>query len=89
VTARVLGIDPGLRTTGYGVVEDDGRRLHLVEAGIIVPTPGRTLEQRLQQLHAGIEHVVSAARSDCVVREQRNTTDKNPSTAILMENARG
>ncbi|HEY5340355.1 MAG TPA: crossover junction endodeoxyribonuclease RuvC, partial [Candidatus Aquilonibacter sp.] len=51
---RILGIDPALRTTGYGVIERRGRSVGLIEAGVVAPRIDNTLEQRLAELHAAI-----------------------------------
>jgi crossover junction endodeoxyribonuclease RuvC len=85
----VLGIDPALRTTGYGVIERTAKRVRLVEAGIIAPRVTGTLEQRLRELHAGISEVIAQTSPDLVVIEELYTTYKNPSTALLMAHARG
>jgi crossover junction endodeoxyribonuclease RuvC len=85
----VLGIDPALRTTGYGVIERTANRVRLVEAGIIAPRATGTLEQRLRELHAGISEVIAQTSPDLVVIEELYTTYKNPSTALLMAHARG
>ncbi len=86
---RILGVDPGLRTTGYGAIEwtRDGSRL--IEAGVVAPATSATLEHRLQELHAGICAVVASTNPDCIVIEELYTTYKNPSTAIMMGHARG
>lgn len=86
---RVLGIDPALRVTGYGVVERSARGLGLVEAGVVAPRSDAPLEVRLRELHDGIVEVVAATRPHVVVIEELYTTYKNPSTAILMAHARG
>lgn len=86
---RVLGIDPALRVTGYGVVNAIPGRLLLVEAGIIAPKTDRTLEERLRELHTAITDVLAQTRPDIVVIEELYTTYKNPNTAILMGHARG
>lgn len=86
---RVLGIDPGLRVTGYGVVEQRGSRMYLVEAGIVAPDVRGPLEVRLRQLHDGIRTVLAATSPACIVIEELYTTYKNPMTAILMAHARG
>jgi crossover junction endodeoxyribonuclease RuvC len=86
---RVLGIDPALRVTGYGVVERGTRGLALVEAGVIAPRTDAPLEVRLRELHDGIAEVVAATQPHVVVIEELYTTYKNPSTAILMAHARG
>lgn len=86
---RILGIDPALRTTGYGVIERRGRTLALIEAGVVAPRTDRTLERRLADLHAAIAAVLEQTRPDVVVIEELYTTYKNPMTAILMGHARG
>ena len=86
---RVLGIDPALRTTGYGVIETAPGRARLVEAGIVAPRTAGTLEERLNQLHAGIAAVIAQTQPQLVVIEELYTTYKNPLTAILMGHARG
>jgi crossover junction endodeoxyribonuclease RuvC len=86
---RILGIDPALRTTGYGVIERRGRSLVLVEAGVVAPRADRALEVRLADLHAGIVDILAQTSPDAVVIEELYTTYKNPMTAILMGHARG
>lgn len=86
---RVLGIDPGLRVTGYGVVEQRGRQIRLIEAGILAPDVRGTLESRLNQLHDGIGAVLAATTPQIIVIEELYSTYKNPMTAILMGHARG
>lgn len=86
---RILGIDPGLRTTGYGVIEYARGRAHLVEAGVISPRQGAALEERLRDLYAGMSAVVSSTGPAVIVIEELYTTYKNPRTAIMMGHARG
>lgn len=86
---RVLGIDPGLRSTGYGTVEQIAGRPRLIEAGVVAPNPGGTLETRLRELHEGITGVVASTQPDWIVIEELYTSYKNPYTAILMGHARG
>ena len=89
VERRILGIDPGLRRTGYGVVDFLGGRARLVEAGVVMPKIASALEQRLAELHQGICAVVAATRPDAIVIEELYTTYRNPSTAVIMGHARG
>ncbi|MBV9271435.1 MAG: crossover junction endodeoxyribonuclease RuvC [Candidatus Eremiobacteraeota bacterium] len=86
---RILGVDPGLRVTGYGAVEIRDANVRLIEAGVVAPRPALTLEQRLEQLHRGIADVVAATRPNVIVIEELYTTYKNPLTAIMMGHARG
>jgi crossover junction endodeoxyribonuclease RuvC len=86
---RILGIDPALRTTGYGVIERTAKGVRLVEAGIVAPRVSGTLEQRLRELHSGIVEVIAQTMPQSIVIEELYTTYKNPSTALLMAHARG
>ena len=86
---RILGVDPGLRTTGYGVVEVGDGALRLVEGGVLQPDPKVALEQRLLQLYGAMLEVVRATRPDCMVVEELWTSYEHPQTAVLMGHARG
>jgi len=85
----ILGIDPGLRTTGYGAIESNGERWQLVEAGVIAPDVSAPLETRLRTLHQGITDVISSIAPHDVVIEELFSIYKNPFTAVLMGHARG
>jgi crossover junction endodeoxyribonuclease RuvC len=86
---RVLGVDPGLRTTGYGIVEVDGATFRLIEGGVLAPPPALPLEQRLAQLHDAMLDVVRSTAPDCMVVEELWSAPKHPPTAVLMGHARG
>ncbi|HYZ14995.1 MAG TPA: crossover junction endodeoxyribonuclease RuvC [Candidatus Acidoferrum sp.] len=86
---RILGVDPGLRTTGYGVIEVHARGLRLIEGGVLQPDPALALEQRLVQLHDEMTEVVRATRPECMVIEELWTSYEHPQTAVLMGHARG
>ena len=86
---RVLGIDPGLRITGYGAIECDARGARLIEAGILTPDVRSPLERRLGELHAEMCAVLATTKPDVVVVEELWTAYKNPTTAVLMGHARG
>jgi crossover junction endodeoxyribonuclease RuvC len=86
---RILGIDPALRTTGYGAIESSRARVRLIEAGIVAPRAGGSLEERLRELHVGITDVIAQTRPESIVIEELYTTYRNPATAILMAHARG
>lgn len=87
---RILGIDPGLNTTGYGVIEVAGRDVVLIEGGVI--RSGSTedpLEARLSRLYNGIIEVLELFTPEAMALEQLYSHYKHPSTAILMGHARG
>ena len=86
---RILGVDPGLRVTGYGLIDVDRGRARLVEAGVIAPNPKAPLETRLAELHAAMVEIVRTLRPQCMVVEEVWTAYRNPSTAVMMGHARG
>ena len=86
---RVLGVDPGLRTTGYGVVEASGGTFRLIEGGVLRPKATLSLEERLAQLHAAMLDVVRSTQPDCMVVEELWSAPKHPLTGVLMGHARG
>src|ERR1700751_2962932 len=55
---RILGIDPGLRRTGWGVIESDGNRLVFVGCGSVEPPDNRPLASRLLAIHEGLAAVL-------------------------------
>jgi crossover junction endodeoxyribonuclease RuvC len=89
VTLRILGIDPGLRITGYGAIACEAGEARLIEAGIITPDAGAPLEQRLGELHHELSSVLDATKPDVMVVEELWSGYKNPTTAVLMGHARG
>ncbi len=64
VPVRIIGIDPGLRNTGWGILESLGNSLVFVEAGTIVSDPKAELAQRLCQLHDGLVAVIERLQPD-------------------------
>ncbi len=61
---RLIGIDPGLRNTGWGVLETDGNRLVFVASGTVKPAHGAALSERLRALHDGLQSVLSRYRPE-------------------------
>ncbi len=88
-TLRILGIDPALRTTGYGAIECSNGRVALIEAGVIAPRSDATLEERLHELHDAIVEVIAQTAPSLLVIEELYCGYKNPRTALLMGHARG
>lgn len=86
---RILGLDPALRVTGYGVIAKSRGAVSLVEAGVLTPRTDAALEARLSELYAAIVELIEATKPDVVVIEELYSTYKNPMTAILMGHARG
>lgn len=88
---RILGIDPGLQTTGYAVVETTSSKPRIVEAGVIRPgEEGATdLAVRIACLYDGISEVIATLKPEAVAVEQLYAHYDHPRTAILMGHARG
>lgn len=87
---RILGIDPGLRITGYGCVDNaNPPRPALVEGGVIRLTRQATLAARLHQLAVDLGNVLDDLKPDLVVVEKLFATYRHPRTPILMGHARG
>ena len=88
----ILGIDPGLNTTGYGVIEcvtgSPGGKIRLLEAGV-VRSRSETLPQRVKEIFDGIVEVIAMFHPTAVAMEQLYSHYDRPQTAILMGHARG
>ncbi|HEX5471139.1 MAG TPA: crossover junction endodeoxyribonuclease RuvC [Lacipirellulaceae bacterium] len=86
---RVLGIDPGLNTTGYGVLDFLSKRPQLVEAGIVRSKAGRSLAERVQEIYRGVADVITTLKPEVLAIEELYSHYDRPTTAILMGHARG
>ena len=86
-TLRILGIDPGLRVTGFGVIEQTGQQLVYVASGCISSGEG-ALPQRLKVLLEGLQEVIAAYHPQCVAVEQV-FVNINPQSTLLLGQARG
>ncbi len=84
----VLGIDPGLANTGYGVVARRRGRLVALDGGVIETEPGVPRERRLADIHAGIDALLEEHRPDAVALEELYF-GQNVRTAFAVGHARG
>jgi crossover junction endodeoxyribonuclease RuvC len=91
VPIRIIGVDPGLNITGYGIVERDGREATLVEAGVIrvPPSRGNNLPARLQTLFASMSEIIRELKPEAMCLEEVYGHATYPRTSILMGHARG
>ena len=84
----ILGIDPGLRHTGWGIVAQNGNRLSFIAAGQISPSPDLPMTGRLLTLAEGIADIVRAhAPTEAAIEE--TFVNKNARSALLLGQARG
>ncbi len=86
-TVRILGLDPGLRHTGWGVVDAVGNRVSHVADGAIHSDDARTLADRLVQLHNAIADVVGRYRPDEAAVEE-TFVNANAASALKLGHAR-
>src|SRR5215210_6235794 len=86
---RILGVDPGLRLTGYGVIDYRPLRPVLVDGGVIRLKPKTPLADRLVELDTELESLIDEYKPDVVAVEQLYSHYAHPRTAILMGHARG
>ena len=85
---RILGIDPGLRKTGWGIVISEGSKLSFVACGCIESDGALPLGQRLRQLHEGLNKVLAAHRPHEAAVEE-TFINRDPQSALKLGQARG
>lgn len=85
---RILGIDPGLRVTGFGVIEMHGQQLRYVASGCIKSSDKDLLPARIATLFAGISEVIATYRPDQSAIE-KVFVNVNPQSTLLLGQARG
>lgn len=86
---RILGVDPGLQNTGYGVVDFGGSRPKILEAGTISPKPKDPLVTRLAVIHAQLGEVIQEYRPEIMVLEKLYSHYRHAMTACLLGHVRG
>ena len=86
---RILGIDPGLRLTGYGVIDYEPTRPALVDGGVIRLKEKTSIADRLVELERELEQLFEEHRPEVCAVEQLYSNYAHPRTAILMGHARG
>ena len=85
---RLLGLDPGLGATGWGVIEFDRGRLAFIACGVVVTDTGRPLAARLVQLASGLEAVLAAHQPDEAAVEE-TFVNRNAVSTLRLGQARG
>lgn len=83
----ILGIDPGSRITGYGLVKVVGSQSHYIASGCIKASDN-TMAIRLKEIYQGLTHIIQTNQPTCVAIEQV-FMHRNPNSAIKLGQARG
>ena len=85
---KVLGIDPGLATMGYGILEGDRGRFRLLKYGCVLTPAGMPIPERLRMIHTGVREILELWKPDEVAFEELFFAH-NVTTAINVAAARG
>src|SRR5688500_11851161 len=84
---RILGLDPGLRHTGWGIIEARGNRLSFIADGVLEPDPKLSLAERLRILFTGVQDLVTRyAPHECAIED--TFVNKNPTSTLKLGHAR-
>ncbi len=87
---RILGVDPGLRRTGYGLVDVSPQSgIRLVEVGTVEPKEKDLIENRIHKIHLNLEKIIGEHKPDVMVLEKLYSHYKHPTTAVLLGHVRG
>lgn len=85
---KIIGIDPGTGILGFGVIEVQGSKIKMIEAGVI-RTPAHTAhDERLEEIFDGLTEIIAATKPDALSIEKLFFT-KNITTAMTVAEARG
>ncbi len=83
----IVGIDPGLQITGYGVINSNGQKAAVLEAGIIKTVRTDSLEIKLKEIDTEIGKIITQYQPDYVAIEELYSHYAHPKTAIIMATA--
>ena len=86
---RVLGIDPGLNITGYGLLEQNDDQIRVLEAGVVRTNSAAPMADRLCEIAREIEAIIKQFAPDVLAVEELYSHYGHPKTAIIMGHARG
>ena len=85
---RIIGIDPGSRVTGYGVIDTDRGRLYFVACGVVKTTPDYPFANRLNEIFEGLNQVIQV-HGPAVAAIEEVFLATNPRSALKLGHARG
>jgi len=86
---KILGVDPALTVTGYGIIEINKNKLALLGAGIIRTSAQQNCAERLDKIYRAIEKLITDIHPDTLVLEKLYAHYRHPTTAYLLGHARG
>jgi crossover junction endodeoxyribonuclease RuvC len=86
---RILGVDPGLKATGYGLIEANHLKVALIETGTIEPKRQYIFEKRIQVVYDNLQALIQEYHPEVLVLEKIYAHTKHPATASIMGHVRG
>lgn len=88
---RILGVDPGFKATGYGVIEWDekNRKVQLLETGTIEPKPKDLLPNKIDKVYRNLDEIILQYSPTVMVLEKLYSHYKHPLTACILGHVRG
>jgi len=86
---RILGLDPGSRVCGYGVIDETGGELSYVECGVLTAPADRAMEDRLGEIARGLREVIGELAPKVVAVEDVFVHQQNPRSGLALAQARG
>lgn len=89
ISVRILGVDPGLITTGYGLIDCRNGEPRLIEAGVVRAPTKLPIEDRLNTIFTGLQDLVKEFEPQALALEEVYTHYERPRVAVMMGHARG
>ena len=86
---RILGVDPGLINTGYGIIDIGSSKPKVIEGGVVRTASKDPLEERLHTIFRAVEEVIAELKPDAMAIEDLHSRPRFAKTAIMMGHARG
>jgi crossover junction endodeoxyribonuclease RuvC len=86
---KILGVDPALTITGYGIIFAKNNNFYLVEAGIISTKASDNIGRRLERIFTGITKLILDTKPDCLILEKIYSHYRHPVTSYILGQARG
>ena len=86
---RIIGVDPGLRCTGFGIIEHKGNQTRVITAGVVKTSSKESIENRLNKIYSHTLDIILEHKPKLLVLEKLYSHYKHPTTAISLGYARG
>ncbi len=85
----ILGLDPGTRITGYGIISAESRKVSVKEVGVVKPPSALPLKDRIHRIYDSLEELIELYKPQVAVLEKLYAHHEYPATAPIIGHARG